>query len=231
MKLGDVVPDFTAESTHGTLRFHEWIGDSWAILCSHPGDYTPVCTTELGRMAQMEADFAKRGVKLAALSCNDVDSHVGWTKDIEAYGSTKVNYPIIADPKRELAVLYGMVDPDAKDAAGLPLTCRAVFFIGPDKKLKSQILYPASTGRNFTEVLRALDSLQLGSSHPVATPVDWQRGDKVMIVPSLSPEDAKTRFPDHEVKQVPSGKEYIRMTEDPATASARTLAAAEVQPL
>merc|ERR1711915_675881 len=161
----------------GVIDFHSWIQDSWAILFSHPADYTPVCTTELGRVQQLSNEFNKRGVKLIALSCDEVESHNGWIKDIIAYNNltTGFSYPIIADPKRDVATLYGMMDPDEKDAKGLPLTCRAVFVIGPDRKLKLSILYPATTGRNFDEILRIVDSLQLTATRKVATPVDWQQ--------------------------------------------------------
>lgn len=162
------VPDFSADTSMGPIKFHEWIGDSWAVLFSHPADYTPVCTTELGTVAKMQAEFDKRGCKTIALSCNDSSSHKGWIEDIKAtQGVSEFTYPIIADEKRDLAVQWGMVDPDEKDAAGLPMTCRAVFVISPDKKLKLQILYPATTGRNFHEVLRVIDSLQLTANHSV----------------------------------------------------------------
>merc|ERR1712233_157700 len=176
LKLGDVVPNFSSDTTQGNIDFHSWIQDSWAILFSHPADYTPVCTTELGRVQMLSNDFAKRGVKLIALSCDEVDSHNGWIKDIIAYNnlSTGFSYPITADPKREVATLYGMMDPDEKDAKGIPLTCRAVFIIGPDKRLKLSLLYPATTGRNFDEILRVIDSLQLTATRKVATPVDWK---------------------------------------------------------
>merc|ERR1712107_12582 len=171
LKLGDVVPNFSSDTTQGNIDFHSWIQDSWAILFSHPADYTPVCTTELGRVQMLSNDFAKRGLKLIALSCDEVDSHNGWIKDIIAYNNlqTGFSYPIIADPKREVATLYGMMDPDEKDAKGIPLTCRAVFIIGPDKRLKLSLLYPATTGRNFDEILRVIDS---PSSPP---PARWPR--------------------------------------------------------
>jgi len=216
--LGDEVPDFQAETTHGPIQWHKHIEGSWAILFSHPADYTPVCTTELGTVAALMPEFEKRGVKVAALSCNDTESHLGWVKDIEATewsSESKVSYPIIADPGRELATLYGMLDPDEKNAAGLPMACRAVFIIGPDKKLKLSLLYPASTGRNFTEVLRVIDSLQLTVNHSVATPVNWKHGDKCMVLPTLSDEAARSKFGNFDVVEVPSGKKYIRMTEDP----------------
>lgn len=218
MNLGDIVPDFHAETTTGPIDWHKFIDGSWAVLFSHPADYTPVCTTELGTVAALLPDFEKRGVKVAALSCNDTESHIGWVKDIESTqwsGGAKVSYPIIADPGRQLAVTYGMIDPEEKNAAGLPMTCRAVFIIGPDKKLKLSLLYPASTGRNFTEVLRVIDSLQLTANHSVATPVDWKHGDKCMVLPTLTDEAARSKFGTFHVVEVPSGKHYIRMTEDP----------------
>ena len=216
-RLGDVVPNFTADSTAGNIDFHTWLGDSWAILFSHPADYTPVCTTELGRVQALEQEFSKRGVKLIALSCDDVESHKGWIEDIKAYNNLpKFSYPIIADPKRDVAELYGMMDPDEKDAAGLPLTCRAVFVIGPDKRLKLSLLYPATTGRNFDELLRVVDSLQLTATKKVATPVDWRQGGSCMVVPSVKQEDAAGLFPKGvTVHEVPSGKVYLRTTPQP----------------
>lgn len=217
INLGDTLPNFEADTTIGHIKFHEFIEGSWAILFSHPRDYTPVCTTELGRVVQLKDEFTKRGVKLIALSCDGVEDHKGWTKDIQAYcGSkeTEFPYPIIADPERKVAKSLGMIDPDELDLQGMPLTCRAVFVIGPDKKLKLSILYPATTGRNFAEILRAIDSLQLTARQKVATPVDWKLGDKAMVVPSLSAEDAKKLFPNLEQVEVPSGKPYLRLTPD-----------------
>jgi len=213
--LGDVFPDFSADTSHGKIQFHQAIGNGWAILFSHPADYTPVCTTELGMVVKLLPEFAKRSCKVFALSCDSVESHKGWQKDVQAHsGSTgDFPYPIIADEKRELAVKFGMVDPDEKDAQGMPLTCRAVFIIGPDKKLKLSILYPATTGRNFDEILRVLDSLQLTAVKKVATPVNWVPGGECMVVPSVSPADAKTMFPKHRVVSVPSEKQYLRFTE------------------
>ncbi|KAK3241397.1 hypothetical protein CYMTET_48837 [Cymbomonas tetramitiformis] len=219
INLGEVVPNFKADTTDGPLEWHSYIEGCWAILFSHPADFTPVCTTELGTVAALQPEFESRGVKLAALSCDDVESHKEWIKDIVAApfakGST-MKFPIIADPSRELAVKWGMVDPDEKDANGLPMTCRAVFIIGPDKKLKLSLLYPATTGRNFDEVLRVVDSLQLTASASVATPASWIRGAKCMVVPSLSDEEAVRKLGGFEVTEVPSGKKYIRMTEDPS---------------
>ncbi|DBA94815.1 hypothetical protein WJX77_008101 [Trebouxia sp. C0004] len=217
INLGDVVPDFGAETSQGDIQWYDYIDGSWAILFSHPGDFTPVCTTELGQVGKLQKEFAQRGIKLAALSCNDTESHRAWIKDIEAYTpGSKVDYPIISDPKREIAVLYGMLDPDEMDNTGIPLTARAVFIVGPDKKLKLSILYPATTGRNFSEVLRVIDSLQLTAKYSVATPVNWQHGDKVMVTPNLSNEQAKEKFSKgFEIKEVPSGKGYIRLTPQP----------------
>merc|ERR1719394_1752841 len=216
VKLGDTVPNFTAATNHGKIDFHTWIEGSWSILFSHPADYTPVCTTELGRAQAMSGEFAKRGVKMIALSCDEVEAHNGWIGDIKAYnGLTEFAYPIIADPSREIAMKYSMLDPVAKDNAGMPLTCRAVFVIGPDKKLKLSILYPATTGRNFQEVLRVIDSLQLTATKKVATPVDWQNGDRCMVLPTLSNEEAKKLFPNMEQRQLPSGKGYLRFTPQP----------------
>jgi len=217
MKLGDVFPNFEADTTIGKIKFHDFAGDSWVVLFSHPKDFTPVCTTELGRVAQLKPEFDKRSIKLIALSCDPVEDHNAWAKDIESYaGCAKLPYPIIADPKRDLSVLFGMLDPDEKDSTGMPLSCRAVFVIGSDKKLKLSILYPATTGRNFDEVLRVIDSLKLTAEQKVATPVDWKVGDKCMVVPSIPTEEAKKIFPKGvEIKAVPSGKEYLRYTPDP----------------
>eukprot|EP00285_Hemiselmis_virescens_P012225 CAMPEP_0173378256 /NCGR_PEP_ID=MMETSP1356-20130122/1440_1 /TAXON_ID=77927 ORGANISM="Hemiselmis virescens, Strain PCC157" /NCGR_SAMPLE_ID=MMETSP1356 /ASSEMBLY_ACC=CAM_ASM_000847 /LENGTH=220 /DNA_ID=CAMNT_0014331259 /DNA_START=31 /DNA_END=693 /DNA_ORIENTATION=+ len=217
LNLGITVPDFEAQTSDGPMKFHEYIEGSWAILCSHPADYTPVCTTELGHLNKIKDEFTKRGCKVMALSCNDVDSHKGWISDIEeTQACGKFSYPIIADPSRELAVAWGMVDPVEKDAAGMPLTCRAVFVIGPDKKLKLSILYPASTGRNFDEVLRVIDSLQLTANHSVATPVNWKDGGDCMVVPSLTDEQATAKFPKgFKTTTTPSGKPYLRVTPQP----------------
>ena len=189
--LGDVAPDFTAESTQGPIKFHEWIGNGWAILFSHPKDFTPVCTTELGYMAKLKPEFDKRGVKILGISVDPLGSHEKWSKDIQETQGTAPNYPLIADPERKVANLYGMIHPNALDT----LTVRTVFVIGPDKKVKLMITYPASTGRNFDEVLRVVDSLQLTAKHQVATPVNWKSGEDVIIVPALSDEDAKKKFP------------------------------------
>ena len=202
------------------MKWHEYNGGSWAVLFSHPADFTPVCTTELGSVASLKEEFDKRGVKVAALSCNDTESHNAWVKDIEHLdfsGKKSVTYPIISDPKREIAVLYGMLDPEEKDAEGLPMTCRAVFITKPDKTLALSILYPATTGRNFKEVLRAIDSLQLTANHSVATPADWTSGKDCMVVTSLSDEEATAKFAKGFTKlSVPSGKGYLRVTSDPS---------------
>merc|ERR1712098_471772 len=217
LKLGDVVPNFQADTSIGNIDFHGWLGDSWVILFSHPADYTPVCTTELGRVQALSKEFSKRGVKLIALSCDTAESHRGWIKDILSYNNlTEFSYPIIADPNRDVATLYGMMDPDEKDAAGLPLTCSAVFIIGPDKRLKLSLLSPATTGRNFDEILRVVDSLQLTATRKVATPVDWKQGGSCMVVPGVKQEDAAGLFPKGvKVHEVPSGKVYLRTTPQP----------------
>ncbi len=191
LRLGDTAPDFTAETTEGTIRFHEWAGDSWVVLFSHPKDFTPVCTTELGYMARIKSEFDKRNVKILAVSVDDAASHQRWSKDIEETQGHAPNYPIIADPNRKVADLYDMIHPNADDTA----TVRSVFVIGPDRKIKLTLTYPASTGRNFDEVLRVIDSLQLTAEHSVATPVNWREGEDVIIVPSVSDEDAKKKFP------------------------------------
>jgi alkyl hydroperoxide reductase subunit AhpC len=192
IRLGDTAPDFTAETTRGTIRFHEWAADSWVVLFSHPKDFTPVCTTELGYMARIKPEFDKRNVKILAVSVDDSDSHARWSKDIEETQGFAPNYPIIADPERKVADLYDMIHPNADDTA----TVRSVFVIGPDRKVKLILTYPASTGRNFDEILRIIDSLQLTAAHSVATPVNWKEGEEVIIVPSVSDEDAKKRFPE-----------------------------------
>ncbi|XP_038613996.1 peroxiredoxin-6 [Tachyglossus aculeatus] len=218
--LGDEAPNFEADTTYGPLRFHDYLGDSWGILFSHPRDFTPVCTTELGRAARLAPEFAKRNVKMIALSIDTVQDHLAWCKDINAYNgeepTEKLPYPIIADAKRELAVKLGMLDPDEVDKDGLPLTARVVFVFGPDKKLKLSILYPATTGRNFDEILRVIDSLQLTACKKVATPVDWKNGDSVMVIPSLPEEEAKKLFPKGVfTKELPSAKRYLRYTPQP----------------
>ena len=191
LRLGDTAPDFTAETTEGTINFHEWLGDSWGVLFSHPKDYTPVCTTELGAAARLKPEFDKRNVKIVGLSVDPVDSHKGWAADIEETQGQALNFPVIADADRKVSDLYDMIHPNASDT----FTVRSVFVIGPDKKLKLTITYPASTGRNFDEVLRVIDSLQLTAKHSVATPVNWKHGEDVIIVPALSDEQAKEKFP------------------------------------
>ncbi|KAM9378937.1 peroxiredoxin-6 [Phaethornis superciliosus] len=218
--LGDEAPNFEAETTQGRIRFHDFLGDSWGILFSHPRDFTPVCTTELGRAAKLAPEFSKRNVKLIALSIDNVQDHLSWSKDINAYNgeqpTEKLPFPIIADANRELAVKLGMLDPDEQGKDGMPLTARVVFIFGPDKKLKLSILYPATTGRNFDEILRVVDSLQLTAYKKVATPVDWKSGDSVMVVPTLPDEEAKKLFPKGVfTKDLPSGKKYLRYTPQP----------------
>jgi thioredoxin-dependent peroxiredoxin len=208
VQLGSTAPDFTQESTAGTIRFHEWIGDTWCVLFSHPKDFTPVCTTELGVVANLKAEFEKRNCKVIAVSVDDVPSHKGWIGDIEETQNAKMNYPILADPDRKVASLYGMIHPDANDT----LTVRSVFFIDPKKKVRAMITYPASTGRNFAEILRVLDSLQLTDQYQVATPANWKQGDDCVIVPSLTdPEELKRKFP----KGYKALKPYLRMTPQP----------------
>jgi len=217
VNLGDVFPNFKADSTAGTIQFHDWLGDSWGILFSHPADYTPVCTTELTKAQDMKPEFEKRGVKMIALSCDSVESHNGWIEDIKPFTvGEKFEYPIIADEKRELAVQFGMLDPAEKDKAGLPLTARCVFIIGPDKKLKLSILYPATTGRNFDELLRVIDSLQLTATKKVATPVNWQKDGDCMVLPSVKQADCAATFPKGvTIKEVTSKKQYLRYTPQP----------------
>ena len=207
IRLGDTAPDFTAESTAGTINFHEYLGDGWGVLFSHPKDFTPVCTTELGRVAALKDEFGKRNCKVIGLSVDTMESHNGWIGDIEETQGTALNYPLLADPDRKIAGLYDMIHPNADNT----LTVRSVFIIGPDKKVKLTITYPASTGRNFDEILRVLDSLQLTSDHSVATPVDWKHTEDVIIVPGLSDEDAKKKFP----KGFKTIKPYLRVTPQP----------------
>jgi alkyl hydroperoxide reductase subunit AhpC len=198
--LGDIAPDFTAETTQGTIRFHDWIGDGWAILFSHPKDFTPVCTTELGYMAGLQPEFAKRNCKIIGLSVDPVGNHEKWSKDIEETQGHAVTYPLIGDPKLEIAKLYDMLPSDAGSSSegrtpADNATVRSVFLIGPDKRIKLTLTYPMSTGRNFDELLRVLDSCQLTAKHQVATPVNWKQGDDVIIVPSVSNEAAQEKFP------------------------------------
>ncbi|HEX9260866.1 MAG TPA: peroxiredoxin [Acidimicrobiales bacterium] len=191
IRLGDVAPDFTADTTTGTISFHEWLGDSWGVLFSHPKDFTPVCTTELGYVAKIKDEFDKRNVKVIGLSVDPVSSHVEWEKDIEETQGTAVNFPMIGDSDRAVADLYDMIHPNASDT----LTVRSVFIIGPDKKVKLTITYPASTGRNFDEIIRVIDSLQLTAQYSVATPANWRDGEDVIIGASVTDEDAKAKFP------------------------------------
>ncbi|MFM7441591.1 MAG: peroxiredoxin [Snowella sp.] len=207
LQLGDVVPDFTQESSQGTIFFHEWIGDSWAVLFSHPADFTPVCTTELGTVASLKPEFDKRNVKVIALSVDDVESHKGWIGDINETQNTRVNYPILADGDRKVADLYGMIHPSSLNN----LTVRSVFIIDPNKKLRLTFTYPASTGRNFDEILRVIDSLQLTDYHQVATPANWKDGEDCVVVPSIPTEEARVKFP----KGVKEIKPYLRLTPQP----------------
>lgn len=207
LRLGDTVPDFTAETTEGSVRFHEWLGDDWGILFSHPKNFTPVCTTELGQVAHLKGEFDKRGVKVIGLSVDSIENHPAWVGDIKDATGAQLNFPLIADADRKVSDLYDLIHPNANDT----LTVRAVFIIGPDKKLKLTLTYPASTGRNFAEILRVVDSLQLTAKHSVATPVDWTDGDDVIIVPSLSDEAAKEKFPEG-WKTV---KPYLRVVRQP----------------
>jgi len=207
LRLGDVAPNFTAESTEGTINFHEWLGDGWGVLFSHPADYTPVCTTELGAVAKFKKEFDKRNVKVVALSVDGLVSHRDWINDINETQHTTVNFPLIADEDRKVAELYDMIHPNADDKA----TVRSVFIIGPDKKIKLTITYPASTGRNFVEILRVIDSLQLTAYHKVATPVNWVNGEDCVIVPAVTNEQIPELFPKG-YKQI---KPYLRITPQP----------------
>ena len=207
VRLGDIAPDFTAETTQGTVKFHDWKGDGWAILFSHPKDFTPVCTTELGAAAGLKAEFDKRNCKMIGLSVDPVDSHLKWESDIKDVTGNAVNFPMIGDPERKVANLYDMIHPNANDT----LTVRSVFIVGPDNKVKLTLTYPASTGRNFQEILRVLDSLQLTAGYSVATPSDWKPGEDVIITNNISDEDAKTKFPNGFVAKKP----YLRVTPQP----------------
>jgi alkyl hydroperoxide reductase subunit AhpC len=207
LQLGDTAPDFTAETTEGKINFYEFLGDNWGVLFSHPADYTPVCTTELGKTAALKQEFEKRGVKVLAVSVDPLDKHLGWRNDINETQNVNVEFPIIADEDRTVANLYSMIHPNASATA----TVRSLFIIGPDKKIKLMITYPASTGRNFNEVLRVIDSLQLTAKHSVSTPADWNQGEDVIISPSINTEDAKVKFP----KGVREVKPYLRYTPQP----------------
>ncbi|GGI09573.1 peroxiredoxin [Egicoccus halophilus] len=206
IRLGDEAPNFTAPTTEGELNFHDWKGDDWAVLFSHPKDYTPVCTTELGAVANLKDEFDKRGVKVIGLSVSPLEDHEGWDKDIEETQGTALNFPLIADPERKVADLYDMVHPNADDTA----TVRSVFVVGPDNKIKLTLTYPAATGRNFDELIRVLDSLQLTSTQGLATPANWTKGDRVIVTPAVSDEDAKERFENFEAK-----RPYLRYVDDP----------------
>lgn len=207
LRLGDEAPDFIAETTAGTIHFHEWLGNSWGVLFSHPADFTPVCTTELGYTAKLKDEFAKRNVKVLALSVDGIESHHEWVKDIEETQQVTMNFPIIADPDKKVATLYDMMHPNASEK----FTVRSVFVIGPDKKIKLMITYPASTGRNFNEILRVIDSLQLTANYSVATPVNWKEGEDVVIAPAISDEEAAVKFP----KGFKRIKYYLRLTPQP----------------
>lgn len=207
LQLGETAPDFTVESTEGALSFHQWLSDSWAVLFSHPADYTPVCTTELGAFAKRKGEFAKRGVKLIGVSVDPLDSHNGWAGDIEKTQGAALNYPLLADEDQIVAGLYGMIHPKADPK----VTVRTVFIIDPSKKIRLTLTYPPSTGRNVDEILRVIDSLQLTDKHKVATPVDWQSGEDVIISPSLSSDEAKERFPEGWDEKTP----YLRVVRQP----------------
>jgi thioredoxin-dependent peroxiredoxin len=207
LRLGDEAPDFTAESTEGTINFYDYLGDSWGVLFSHPKDFTPVCTTELGAVAKLKPEFDKRNVKVLGLSVDALDNHKSWAADIEETQGAKLNFPVIADTDRKVSDLYDMIHPNANDT----LTVRSVFVIGADKKVKLIITYPASTGRNFDEILRVIDSLQLTANYQVATPVNWKDGEDVIITGAVSDEEAKTKFP----KGWKTLKPYLRVTPQP----------------
>jgi len=216
LRINDTAPDFTAESTEGTINFHDWIGDGWALLFSHPKDFTPVCTTELGAVAALKPDFEKRGCKIIGISVDGVSDHEAWSKDIESSQGHAVNYPLIGDPSLEIVKLYDMLPADAGDSsegrtAADNATARSIFIIGPDKKIKVTLTYPMTTGRNFDEILRILDSCQLTAKEQVATPANWVQGDDVIIVPSVSDEAAKEKYPDGWESPLP----YIRLVKQP----------------
>ncbi len=208
IQLGDEAPDFAAETTEGPIEFHSWKAGTWAVLFSHPRDFTPVCTTELGALARLKPEFEQRGVKVIGLSVDPLDSHTRWSDDIADVTGHRPNYPLIADPDRRVAQLYGMIHPKANET----FTVRSVFVVGPDNKVKLTLTYPASTGRNFQELLRVIDSLQLTARHSVATPADWQQGEDVIVAPALSDDEARARFPKGFVAKTP----YLRVTPQPA---------------
>lgn len=207
IQLGDIAPDFTQQSTAGEIKFHNWLGDSWGVLFSHPKNFTPVCTTELGAAAKLKPEFDKRNVKILGLSVDPLENHDAWSKDIEETQGAKLNFPLLADADKRVSNLYGMIHPNASDT----MTVRSVFIIGPDKKVKLTITYPASTGRNFDEVLRVIDSLQLTAKHKVATPVNWKDGQDCIIVPAVTDEEANKLFP----KGYKKLKPYLRTTPQP----------------
>jgi alkyl hydroperoxide reductase subunit AhpC len=208
LQLGDEAPDFTAESTEGELKFHEYLGDGWGVLFSHPADFTPVCTTELGAVAALKPEFDKRNTKVVGLSVDALDNHEAWGRDIEDVTGSKLNFPLVADTNREVSDKYGMIHPNASDT----MTVRSVFVVGPDKKVKLTLTYPAATGRDFNEILRVIDSLQLTAKHKVATPADWRQGDDVIITTAVSDEEAAERFPGYETV-----KPYLRKTPQPTS--------------
>jgi alkyl hydroperoxide reductase subunit AhpC len=208
IQLGDDAPDFTAETTEGTLSFHDWLGSSWGVLFSHPKDFTPVCTTELGEVARLKAEFERRNVKVMGLSVDSLDAHQRWSDDIAETQGHAPNFPMIADADRAVSDLYGMIHPNASDTA----TVRSVFVVGPDKKVKLTITYPQSTGRNFDEILRVIDSLQLTAHHKVSTPVNWRQGEDVIIIPAVSDDEARERFPEGWTALKP----YLRMVPQPS---------------
>ena len=206
LQLGDIAPDFRADTTEGPVEFHKWKGNGWAVLFSHPKDFTPVCTTEIGAVSALAAEFAKRNTKVIGLSVDPLESHRLWSQDVDRVTGHRVNFPMIADPERTVARLYGMLHPNASDT----MTVRSVFVVGPDNKIKLMLTYPASTGRNFAELLRTLDSLQLTARHSVATPADWQQGEDVIITAAVSDEEAKKRFPGYKALTP-----YLRVTAQP----------------
>lgn len=215
LRINDIAPDFTAETTQGTINFHDWIGDGWVVLFSHPKDFTPVCTTELGAMAGLEHEFAARGAKVIGLSVDPVESHAKWAQDIEDVGGHKVTYPMIGDPELKVAKLYDMLPADAGDTSegrtpALNAPVRTVFVIGPDKRIKLQLAYPMTTGRNFNEILRVLDSMQLTSKHKVATPANWKQGDDIILTAAVTPEEADKNFPGYKTV-----KPYLRTAAQP----------------
>ena len=207
LRLGDIAPDFTADTTEGPISFYDWLGDSWGVLFSHPKDFTPVCTTELGECARLKPEFDRRGVKVIGLSVDKADSHAKWAEDIKETQGSALNFPVIADPDHKVAELYDMIHPEISDI----FTVRSVFIIGPDKKVKLMITYPASTGRNFDEILRVIDSLQLTAKHGVATPVNWKPGEDVVIPTSVSDEDARKKYP----QGFKTHKPYLRTVSQP----------------